>query len=442
MRPTMRTGRWARDVWLGAAVLFLLTASFMTFFGWNGLRVDATAYWQAATALRTGGPLYAAGPVAALDKAYLYPPAFAAVFAPLTLLPTVWGYAVWMALLVLSAAALARVAGALAGIAPEERSTARTALALALAALLVPVFDNLAEGQVNLVIALLVTLAVCEVEIGRDARAAFALAAATHVKLVPIVLAGAFVVWRRPRLLAWLALALVLVGLLPLPWRVAGLGVGPGITAFVNDYVDFGRAILWPAASAQRIAGVEQLFAPNFSLRGTLARLFVAGTPLSPFPADAARQGPLLTPLAAPVVQTVATAGGIVALLVALLVCWRGRGDRARRIAGAGLVLGAGALTGPSFWQHHFVILVVAGAGLWRMLADRPPRTRAVVWTLALLPLVVTVTLPFFVALVTGVQTGGYRALREWGAPTGAVLVFLAVVAATALKSRPAAARP
>jgi hypothetical protein len=142
MRPTMRAGRWVRDGWLCAAVLFLLAASFTMFFSWNRLRVDATAYWQAATALRTGAPLYAAQPVAALDKAYLYPPAFAAVFAPLTLLPTLWGYAVWMALLVLCAVALARVGAALAGIAPEDGNARRTALALALAAGLVPVFDN------------------------------------------------------------------------------------------------------------------------------------------------------------------------------------------------------------------------------------------------------------------------------------------------------------
>jgi hypothetical protein len=414
----------------------------MTFFAWNGLRVDATAYWQAATALRTGGPLYAAAPVAALDKAYLYPPAFAAAFAPLTLLPTVWGYAVWMALLVLAAVALARVGAALAGIAPEDGNARRTALALALTVGLVPVFDNFAEGQVNLVIALLVTLAVCEVEIGRDERAAFALAAATHVKLVPIVLAGAFLLWRRPRFLAWLVLALVIVGLLPLPWRVASLGGGPGTIAFFNDYVDCGRTILWPAASAQRIAGVEQLFAPNFSLRGTLARLFVEGTALSPFPAEAARQGPLLTPLPASLVQAGASVAGLVGILVGLVVCWRGRHDRARRVAGAGVVLGAAALAGPSFWQHHFVILVVAFAGLWRLVADRPRTTQILTWTLALGPLVATVTLPFVVALVSGVQSDGYRALREWGAPTGAVLVFLAVVAAVALGDRRAATRP
>ena len=143
-----------------------------------------------------------------------------------------------------------------------------------------------------------------------------------------------------------------------------------------------------------------------------------------------------------PLVQTATSRAGLGGILVAFVVCWRGRHDRARRIAGAGLVLGAGALAGPSFWQHHFVLLTVAGAGLWRLLAARPRRTQAVVWTLALAPLIATVTLPFFVALVTGVETGTYRALREWGAPTAAVLVFLGVVTATALRSRRAETRP
>lgn len=434
----MRPGRWVRDGWVAAAGLFLLAASFFAFFGWNRLRVDATAYWQAGTNLRTGAPLYAAAPVAALDKAYLYPPAFAAAFAPLTALPPLWGYALWMALLVLCTVALARVCAALA--ATTDADARWTALALGLAVGIVPVFDNLGEGQVNLLVALLAALAVLEAERGRDARAAFALAAAAHVKLVPIVLAGAFVLWRRTRLLGWLAVALVLLALLPLPWRVATMGAA-GVSAFAADYGDFVRSILWPGAAAHEVAGVEQLFAPNFSIRAVLARLFIAGVALSPFPADASRQGPLLLALPRPAVQTMSSVLGLAALSAALWTCWRSRDDRARRIAAAGLVLGAGALAGPSFWQHHFVILAVAGAGLWRMLATRPASEQVVLWTLATLPLVATVTVPFAVALVAGSEGGVYRALREWGLPTAAALVFLAVVTATALRSRRDAAR-
>ncbi len=432
----MRAGRWLRDGWVLAAGVFLLAASFVSFFNWDRLHVDATAYWKAGTHLRTGAALYAAAPVAALDKAYLYPPAFAAVFAPLTALPPLWGWAVWMASLVLCAIGLAGVCAALAGLDAVDDEGRRTALAVALAAGIAPVLDNVGEGQVNLLVALLAAVAVREAERGRDVPAAFALAAAVHVKLVPIVLVGAFVIWRRTRLLLWLAAALVVLACLPLAWRVATLGPQAGGTAFVADYADFARTILWPGASAYRVAGVEQLFAPNFSLRATLSRLFVDGVVLSPFPADAARRGPLLTTLPGPFVQTLASGLGFAALGAALRACWRSRDDRARRIAAAGLALGAGGLAGPSFWPHHFVILAIAGAGLWRGLAPRPRRTRAIAWAAATAPLVATLTLPMLVATLMGAEGTVYRAIREWGLPTLAAVGFLAVTLVATTRKR------
>lgn len=413
--------RLVRDAWVLAAVVFLVAVSFTSFFGWNGLRVDATAYWNAALHLRRGEPLYATGPVAALDKAYLYPPAFAAAFAPLTLLPPLWGYAVWMALELLFAVALARVCARLAAI--VDRDAASAALGLALAAGIVPVVDNLAEGQVNLLVALLCAVAVLSAERGRVVGAAFALAGAVHVKLVPIVLAGAFAAWRRPRVLAWLAVALLVLAALPLPWRVAALGPRAGVAACARDHVDFVQAILWPAASAEEVAGVAQTFAPNFALRGTLARLFVAGTPLSTFPAEADRRGPLVMPLPEGVVRLAGTVLGLAALASALAACRRAAADPVRRVAAAGLLLTAGGLAGPTFWPHHFVVLAVAGAGLWRVLAARAPAVRATAWICAIVPFVASVTLPFFAALLLG-ENDFYRDVRELGVPTAAVVAF------------------
>jgi hypothetical protein len=428
LRPSalLLLARRSRDAWLLAAGTFLLAASFASFFGWNQLRVDATAYWQAGMHLRTGQPLYSLVAVPALEKAYLYPPAFAAAFAPLTALPPLWGYACWMALEVVFAVALARTAAALAGIAPQDTEARRTALALALAAGIVPVYDNLAEGQVNLLVAWLSCVAVLEAERGRDRRAAFALAAAVHIKIVPIVLAGAFAVWRRSGVVRWFTLALVALGLLPLAWRVATMGMGPGTGAFGRDYVDFWHAILWPAASADHVAGVEQLFAPNFSLRATLSRLFVEGTALSPFPGQAARRGPLLLALPPPLVHATSIGLGLGGITAALWTCQRSGDDRRRRVAAAGLLLLAGALAAPSFWEHHFVTLALAGAGLWSVLAARSRYARLRSWVCLLAPLVATITVPFFVALFSaGFEGTFYLALREYGFPTAAAVNVL-----------------
>jgi hypothetical protein len=431
-----------RDAWLLSAVTFLSAASFASFFRWNQLRVDATAYWQAGVHLRTGQPLYTLAAVPALEKAYLYPPAFAAAFAPLTALPALWGYACWMALEVAFAIALARTAASLAGLAPRDTEARRTALALALAAGIVPVYDNFAEGQVNLLVAWLSCVAVLEAERGRHRRAAFALAAAVHIKIVPIVLAGAFAVWRRSRVVRWLILALVALGLLPLAWRVTTMGVGPGTGAVGRDYVDFWRAILWPAASADHVAGVEQLFAPNFSLRATLSRLFVEGTALSPFPGLATRRGPLLLALPPPVVHAASMGLGLGGIAAALWTCHRSGDDPRRRVAAAGLLLLAGALAAPSFWEHHFVVLALPAAGLWSVLAARSSSARLSIWVCLLVPLAATITVPFFVALFSaGFESSLYLALREYGFPIAAAVTVLVVGIAVTIHPQSAITR-
>jgi hypothetical protein len=421
-----RALRSARDAWIVAALLFLIAASFAAFFGWNSRQVDAKAYWDGGTRLRTGVALYATEPVPALAKAYLYPPAFAAFIAPLTALPPLWGYAVWMALQIAFAVALARVSAALAGIGVGDTDGRRTALALALAAGLAPLSESLGEGQANLVIALLCALAVLEVERGHDRRAAFALAAAVHVKLVPIVLAGAFLAWGRRRAVWWLGLALVVVGCVSLPWRVAALGPGAGVTTFATDYADFWHAILRPAAGEDRLAGVEQLFAPNYALRGTLSRLFVEDTALSAFPSRADRRGPLVAAMPRAAVNGASTLTGLGMIAVALWWCRRSAADGSVRPLGAGLLLLAALLAGPSFWQHGLVLLSIAGAGLWRALASRRPSERALVWTWVGAPFFLVLTVPFLLHTV-GVGSEKYRDIREWGVPTlAAINLFVA----------------
>jgi hypothetical protein len=435
-----RHGRTAlrrpRDAWILAALLFLVSASFTAFFHWNTRQVDAKAYWDGGTRLRTGAALYATEPVPALAKAYLYPPAFAAFVAPLTALPPLWGFAVWMALQLAFVVALARVCAALAGIDAGDADGRRTALALALAAGLAPLSESIGEGQANLVIALLCAVAVLAVERGHDRRAAFALAAAVHIKVVPIVLAGAFLAWGRRRVVWWLGIALVVVGCASLPWRIAALGPAAGASTFATDYADFWHAILRPAARDDRLAGVEQLFAPNYALRGTLSRLFVEDTALSAFPAVADRRGPLVTAVPRAVVTGASTVLGLGMMALALWWCRRNAGDPATHPVVAGVLLLAALLAGPSFWQHGLVLLSLAGAGIWRVLAPRPPSRRVLTWTWVAAPFVLVLTVPFLLH-TAGAGSEGYRAIREWGLPTAAAMnVFVAGLLLARRRSR------
>src|SRR4029077_20206491 len=88
----------------------------------------------------------------------------------------------------------------------------------------------------------------------------------------------------------------------------------------------------------------------------------------------------------------------------------------------------AGALAAPSFWEHHFVALALAAAGLWSVLAGRSRYARLCTWVCLLTPLVATTTVPFFVALFSaGFESTFYLALREYGFPTAAAVNVLVV---------------
>jgi hypothetical protein len=119
---------------------------------------------------------------------------------------------------------------------------------------------------------------------------------------------------------------------------------------------------------------------------------------------------------------------GLAGITAALWTCRRSRDDRRRRVAAAGLLLLAGALAGPSFWEHHFVALALPAAGLWSVLATRSTSVRVGTWACLLAPLAATITVPFFVALFSAdFESSFYLALREYGFPTAAAVNFLLV---------------
>lgn len=129
MRPQTRRGRLARDAARIAGVALIVFVWWLLTF--NDYQHDARAYWR----LELDG-LYARGQVGGED-AYLYSPAFAQVFTPLTLLPwTVFG-GLWAAI---NLAALTWMAGPVIG-------------ALLLVIPGSPVIDEVGTGNIHLLIA-------------------------------------------------------------------------------------------------------------------------------------------------------------------------------------------------------------------------------------------------------------------------------------------------
>ena len=415
----------ARQCLLGTACVLLLAVALTSFFSWDRAIPDVNAYWQAAVRLRAGEPVYVTPPPSPSPKAYLYPPAFAAFFAPLTLLTPLWGYAVWQALHAVFLIWCVRTAALLGGVGDPSR---RPDWLLACLAVTFPALvGELQEGQANLLAMALALQGVLWTERARPLAGGLALAAAAHVKLYPLALATLLVVWRRSRALAAFGVSLVALAATPMLWRVAsGPDAAAGYTA--TTYAEFIRRILSPGVSDRVVAGDVQFYVLNNSFAAVLHRLF-SDTPFSPFPSLASWHGPLLASVPRPILIGFATVGGVLLIGAALWYAARHARTSRTRLLSVGLLYFGVQLTAPTCWEHHLVWLLAVVTPLWVHARDdrlATLRLRAIlaVWLAVItLPLVAQLTLQ---ATGTPTLVAWLGASRAWGVPTLAVLLLLA----------------
>jgi alpha-1,2-mannosyltransferase len=151
---------------------------------------DFGVYLAAARDIIQGQPLYSAFlhhpfPDATLRPAYIYPPSFALLVAPLGLLPDGVAAAVWMAI------EQASLAIAVVVVLRWRRPTSWAIAALLFVTLtFYPLWVDVVQGQANLLVLLLVTVGIVGILRGRPAFGV-ALGAAAALKLTPLIL----VVW-------------------------------------------------------------------------------------------------------------------------------------------------------------------------------------------------------------------------------------------------------
>src|SRR5262245_60978546 len=417
----MRVGQWL----LGTACVLLLAIALTSFFTWDRGNPDVNAYWQAAVRLRAGEPVYVPPPPSPSPKAFLYPPAFAAFFAPLTLLTPLWGYAVWQALHAVFLIWSVRSAALLGGVSDPSR---RPEWLLACLAVTFPALvGELQEGQANLLTMALALQGFLWTERRRPLAGGLALAAAAHVKLYALALATLLVVWRRYRALAAFGVWLAVLAATPMLWRVAsGLDDAVGYTA--TTYAEFVRRILFPGISDRVIAGDVQFYVLNNSFAAVLHRLF-SDTPFSPFPSLASWHGPLVASVPRPILIRLATGGGVLLIGAALWYAARHAPTSRSRLLSVGLLYFAVQLTAPTCWEHHLVWLLAVVTPIWaHARGDRVAtlRLRAIlaVWLVVFtFPLVVQLALQ---ATGSGAGVAWLTASRAWGVPTLAVLLLLA----------------
>ncbi len=183
---------------------------------------DFQDYWQAAVQIRTGGDPYADFDRThvpwdwTLSSGYLYPPAFAALLAPLTVVPNGLAVRAWLLLM------LALMVGSL-GIVYRVLGPPRPAELLCLAVVVLtffPVTATLLTGAMNPVLLLLLTLAWAAWLRHRDGTAGAAIGAAIAIKLIPVALLPYLVARRHLRLLLFAAAAMAV-----------GLGLGLAVSS-------------------------------------------------------------------------------------------------------------------------------------------------------------------------------------------------------------------
>ena len=309
-------------VWLlaqAALVAAALTLYLLVLGQATGRHEDFGAYMTAARDLWHGQPLYATFlhhpfPDATLRPAFIYPPAFAVLMAPLALIPTTVGAALW--LLICQAALLASLVLVLRTGRPGSWAT----VALLCATFtFYPLWVDTIQGQANLPILLLVTAGIVGTVRGRPGWAA-AIGVAAALKLTPLLLLGWLLVERRYREVAYMLGGLALV-------TVAGALIR------LDDTVTFFTRVLPALARGTAFYG-------NHSLGGLLARIFSPNPYTDPW-------------VSLPFESLVA---GIAALSLFAWWLWQGRRDRG--LAGAMAFLPLLPLISTVTWSHHLVILL------------------------------------------------------------------------------------
>lgn len=370
---------------------------------------DFFIYQEAASRMRDGGDaLY--DPPSSAESYYIYPPAFAALVAPLSFCSRAASHLWWtvfnLALIPLAGAALAQAFKTGGGTRPID---VLFAAAIATSGALM---HNFHWGQTNVWVTTLVLLGFWAIESGRPALGGAVCALAAHLKVTPAVLLMVFVVQRRWRaVFGWCAGALLGL-LLPLVWTVPAKGLLGGTAAAWHVNVAYVSRVALPRAAAGEALEIGGFRAPNNSFSAVAHRLFGEGTALS---FVGYRKGPLLFRLPEWILRWTGLALAAPLFAAALALAARRRSKTEERFASAGLALLATDLALPLSWPHHLTMLALPAAAV----AALPRRNRLYLWAF-LAACVATIYGPMFD------RTG--HTLHAYGVPTLGILLAWGIV--------------
>jgi len=302
--------RWLANRWVARAIYAVLVAEIgaLIWYAVSFRAVDFVVYMWGGHTVAHDTSLYTHS---SSGHWFTYTPLAAALFRPVSMLPSAAGEVLWE---LASVAALAVAAWAtlkLAGWCPARVGVAAiTAVALVLE----PVYHTLFNGQINLILLAVVLVDVWWVSEGRRGGVGVGVAAA--IKLTPGIFILLFLLTRRTKAAVTSAVTFAVCGLI-------GYLVAPGASRlyWTRYFYDTKR--------------VDAPYIGNQSIYGAAIRLFGG-------PAHVGKWYLLLTVLAA-----------IVGLTSATVFARRGDWLRASAVTGV-----TGLLISPVSWTHHWVWVI------------------------------------------------------------------------------------
>lgn len=347
------SGRNANLYWVCITVILLTVVGSIglsLIASWDRLTPDFLAYWAAGERMRQGFLIYLDPRSSVQDPMpFIYPPVFAALFAPLTWFPRESiGQYLWAALHGLFAGVLFWKLLELT----QGRTRAWQLAALLMAALSAPLLQEIAEGQVNLLVVLLIACALVDLRRGRDLRAGLWLALAAHLKVIPIVALPLLLLGGRKAAAKGMLVGLLVFGLLPLVWTVGHHGPISGMQDLMVNYIDYIDFVFLRAVTSGNPAGSDHLFTFNNNSGHALLHRWFFDVAL--WPASDAERGPLLFALPQPLLRVL---GYLVPLAMYGLCCFLAFKRKAD--IGMALVLGflAAQFLNLLLWGHHLLSL-------------------------------------------------------------------------------------
>lgn len=202
---------------LAVALLASIAVSFASTVGKPDCQdLDFGAYYRAAVAVHSGQTPYTVdehGPMGS----YPYAPAYAYLLIPLQYLDYLWACRAWMVLNWLAAAGIVVVTARLLADATGQRISA-TILVGALFPVAGYFWANIRVGQAGLFVLLGCLAAFAGLHSRRSVWGGVALATACMLKLAPLALLPALALQKAWRGLAGVAIGLVVLFLVPVPW--------------------------------------------------------------------------------------------------------------------------------------------------------------------------------------------------------------------------------